>query len=181
MNILKKHLAIILPVGMIVLVLGGIIFYQEQLIRNGQTVILQTRPVDPRDLLKGEYVILRYAIEQDPRVLTLAKRLPDDAPIYVRLKKDKRGVAQILSVSDRAPQSYGTDLYLVGVVNRNRVSFPSIGQFYVPEGAGLPIERLRDKLHVEVVLKDGKARVINLLDEQLNVIDPADYIDSSAR
>ena len=50
--------------------------------------------------------------------------------------------------------------------------------FDVLEGAGRTIERLRDKLHAEVVLKDGKTRVINLLDEQLNVIDLASYIDN---
>ena len=50
-------------------------------------------------------------------------------------------------------------------------------QFYVPEGAGRPIERLRSDLHVEIALKDGEARVVQLLDDELNVIDPTTYLE----
>lgn len=37
-----------------------------QILREGTEVILQTQPVDPRDLLRGDYVVLRYDISQLP-------------------------------------------------------------------------------------------------------------------
>jgi uncharacterized membrane-anchored protein len=37
-----------------------------QILRDGTEVTLQTRPVDPRDLLRGDYVVLRYDISQLP-------------------------------------------------------------------------------------------------------------------
>ena len=57
------------------IVLGSIIFlqilslvvfviYQESLKDTGTKVVLQTIPVDPRDLLRGEYVALRYEISE---------------------------------------------------------------------------------------------------------------------
>ena len=45
-----------------VLSLVGFVIYQESLKDTGTKVILQTIPVDPRDLLRGEYVDLRYDI-----------------------------------------------------------------------------------------------------------------------
>ncbi|MQG38864.1 MAG: GDYXXLXY domain-containing protein [SAR202 cluster bacterium] len=45
-----------------VLSLVGFVIYQENLKGTGRKIILQTIPVDPRDLLRGEYVDLRYEI-----------------------------------------------------------------------------------------------------------------------
>ena len=38
------------------------VIYQENLKGSGTKVVLQTIPIDPRDLLRGEYVDLRYEI-----------------------------------------------------------------------------------------------------------------------
>ena len=37
-----------------------------QILRDGKEVTLQSRPVDPRDLLRGDYVVLGYDISQLP-------------------------------------------------------------------------------------------------------------------
>ena len=38
------------------------VIYQENLKDMGTKIVLQTIPIDPRDLLRGEYVDLRYEI-----------------------------------------------------------------------------------------------------------------------
>ena len=38
------------------------VIYQENLKGTGTKIVLQTIPIDPRDLLRGEYVDLRYEI-----------------------------------------------------------------------------------------------------------------------
>ena len=38
------------------------VIYQENLKGSGTKIVLQTTPIDPRDLLRGEYVDLRYEI-----------------------------------------------------------------------------------------------------------------------
>jgi GDYXXLXY protein len=39
---------------------------RTRILREGTEVTLQTRPVDPRDLLRGDYVVLGYDISQLP-------------------------------------------------------------------------------------------------------------------
>jgi len=39
---------------------------QERALAVGQVILLETRPVDPRDLLRDDYVILNYKISNIP-------------------------------------------------------------------------------------------------------------------
>jgi len=41
------------------------IFEKEQLLANGQVVLLKLAPVDPRSLIQGDYMALRYALADD--------------------------------------------------------------------------------------------------------------------
>ncbi len=47
----------------------GTVFVQERALRDGAVILLETRPVDPRDLLRGDYVILNYKISTIPAKL----------------------------------------------------------------------------------------------------------------
>lgn len=62
-----------LRLKLLLLVLGlqatwmlGTTLVQENLLRHGKVVLLETRPVDPRDLLRGDYLILNYKISEVP-------------------------------------------------------------------------------------------------------------------
>ena len=49
----------------VILVLLNISIYdREQTIANGETLFLELAPVDPRSLMQGDYMQLRYAIER---------------------------------------------------------------------------------------------------------------------
>jgi len=41
------------------------IYEKEQIINNGQKFLLELAPVDPRSLMQGDYMRLRYAMERD--------------------------------------------------------------------------------------------------------------------
>ena len=45
----------------------GTAFTQERVLRVGQLIMLETQPVDPRDLLRGDFVRLNYPISNVPR------------------------------------------------------------------------------------------------------------------
>ncbi len=67
----------------------GTTFFQESLLRNGKLVLLETRPVDPRDLLRGDYLILNYKISDVPlRLFTpgTTNAPPGGETIYVLLE-----------------------------------------------------------------------------------------------
>lgn len=171
-NSLKKHGVFIGAVLVIIIVLGGFIYTQETILRDGETTILKTRPVDPRDLLRGEYVILNYAISADEKVQKLAVGMPDESFIYIMLDEDEDGIGYVSDVSTVRPATSESTLWITGEVRRGRVHFPTLEQYFVSEGAGHSIEAMRDDIHVEVVIKDGHARVTQLLDAELNPIDP---------
>lgn len=56
----KLMLLLALPVFAI---LNYGIYAKENIIKNGETVLLELAPVDPRSLMQGDYMRLRYAIE----------------------------------------------------------------------------------------------------------------------
>ena len=58
----KLKIILVLIIVLQILSLVGFVIYQESLKDTGTKIILQTIPVDPRDLLRGEYVDLRYEI-----------------------------------------------------------------------------------------------------------------------
>jgi uncharacterized membrane-anchored protein len=172
----KNHLIFAGAIVTIVLIVGGLIYQQEKILQEGSMTILETRPVDPRDLFRGEYVILRYAIEDDEKIKEEATRLQTGDTLFIKLVEDENGVASVSEVSDMSPDSF-EGLWIAGEVSGSRVRFPSLEQFYVPEGAGRSIENFRSDLHVEVVLKEGEARVTGLLDGSLNKIDPESFLE----
>ena len=63
---LKFRLAFLVIVGAQVLLLLGLIADREYTLRAGVDVVLETLPIDPRSLLQGDYVVLRYEIAQIP-------------------------------------------------------------------------------------------------------------------
>ena len=113
----------------------------------GHRVLLETRPVDPRDFLRGDYVILDYKISDVPEELLPGEVFQEDDkydakyPVYVTLGLDSGGVASVSGISPRRPSD---GIYLKGRLGRSWADRYSIdyglGAYYVPEGTGLELE-----------------------------------------
>jgi uncharacterized membrane-anchored protein len=129
---------------------------------NGKTVLLKVVPVDPRDYLRGDFVVLSYEIS----TLNLDKiqhkdiQLNYNDTVYVRLEKGEK-FWNALAVEKNKPDN-NSELWLKGMVEYNsnknivRIKY-GIEQFFVPENTGLNLERQsRDKISVEIsVAKSG--------------------------
>ena len=50
------------------------IYQKEQIKSNGETVFLELAPIDPRSLMQGDYMRLRYAIERNNQGQVQGKR-----------------------------------------------------------------------------------------------------------
>jgi len=76
-----------------VLVLGILnygIYEKEQIKSRGETLLLKLAPVDPRSLMQGDYMRLRYAIERDiPKELARKQEKRG----YMVILPDEKGVA----------------------------------------------------------------------------------------
>lgn len=83
-------------VAVLALTNGGI-WQKEQLIRHGQAVLLELAPVDPRSLMQGDYMTLRFGLPsevQAPQQGLLRSQRP-----RVRLQLDDSGVARLLPLA----------------------------------------------------------------------------------
>lgn len=154
--------------------LVSMIVGRAMVLRNGQEVVLSVEPVDPRDLLRGDYVILSYNISRLPLRLFAAPR-PESggkATVYVRLKADENGIFQPIAArfSERVETASAEDeVDIRGEarwgwnVAQQFVSVRyGIERFYVPEGEGREIERdLRERsFRMNVAVdSDGTAQI----------------------
>ncbi|MGO4562909.1 GDYXXLXY domain-containing protein [Rhizobiales bacterium 3FA27D7] len=161
--------------------LSWIIAGRAAILRNGTEVLLKVEPIDPRDLLRGDYVSLGYEISRIP--VKLVADIPTDRTataderILVRLHKDQdgywRAVAAFLGKPTTPPATDEADIAarLVGgsSLEPDATLSPDYGidRFYLPEGEGRAIEkdmRVRP-FGVRVVLaKDGTAQIKALMD-----------------
>ena len=89
---------------------------KEFTLRTGKEILLKTVPVDPRDLFRGDYVILRYEISRldSNHIAADYTDFKIGEKIYVALKKeDGYGVASKLFRN--SPK--GEELFLKGACN----------------------------------------------------------------
>ncbi len=154
--------------------LAWMIQARADILRNGREVRLEVEPVDPRDLLRGDYVRLGYDMSILPK--TLFSTLPEHAlaegtPILVDLEADDEGLHQPVAVhlSDNAPLP---DLTVVRVRGTLASSSPlssdmlrlryGIERFYLPEGEGMAIEadmRMRSFYVIAAVSAAGQVQI----------------------
>ncbi|WP_233235951.1 GDYXXLXY domain-containing protein [Bordetella sp. LUAb4] len=143
------------------------IWQREQLLAHGQVVRLELASRDPRSLLQGDYMDLRFAAAQ--AVGTLQESLPAavgvlHAPLidaYVVLRPDDHGVAQPVRVQ-AAPQPHDAQ----EVVLRYRLRADGVrivtNAYFFPEGQG---DRYVGARYGELRVDDsGTGLLVNLLD-----------------
>jgi len=140
------------------LLFSGFILYKEYTLRTGTEVVLKTMPVDPRDLFRGDYVVLNYEIS----TLDLDE-VPAEDPyfnyndrIYLALAlEDGYGVPKKVYRNPPDDELYikGTVKELIydwgedenGLITEEshikeiRVEY-GIESYFVPEGRGIEIE-----------------------------------------
>ena len=129
-------------VGCQLLVLAGLIAHKQITLVTGTTVLLKTVPVDPRDMFRGDYVVLRYEISRIDGWRLGSQPCRKRDAVYVTLQKQGR-LHTVRSVS-RTPPDDGT-LFIKGHVTDAAPASVSveygIESYFVPEGKGHDLER----------------------------------------
>lgn len=93
---------VILLTGLLLLVgVNYSIWQKERLLAHGTVVFLELAPVDPRSLMQGDYMALRFAIEN------VAAPLPEQSDGFLILKRDDRGVGFFERFDNGAPLADG--------------------------------------------------------------------------
>lgn len=161
----KKKLFIGIGIFWIV-IFGGFIAVKEYTLITGEEVLLRTRPVDPRDLFRGDYVILSYEISRiDTEGLSFqGNDFEEGDNIYVLLEIDNDKIGSLAGVRKSKP-SEGT--FIKGTVksksNTRLIIEYGIESYFVPEGKGKEIERNLRNMYVKVAIDDFGTAVIKSL------------------
>ena len=187
MNKRAKNIFLLIIVIQILSILG-FSFSQEIILRTGQEVILETNPVDPRDVFRGEYINLRYEIstlsskqccfelfEQDQR-----EEVDYGETIYVYLEPiEERWIATKASTTQK-DKSNPVDVIIKGRISSIESHCPEtipdetckekeysieygIESYFVPEGQGQTIEQSQNLKVIARVNSRGIAKISNLI------------------
>ena len=123
------RVALLIAVALLQLAVPSwMIFEQEQTLRLGTEYKFQTEPVDPYDLFRGRYVALRFKAEQFGH--EKEAELPDNAKVYVAVKTNAEGFAEVESVS-LTPLS-ADNVFQATIQWGNHLSFP-FNRYYMEE------------------------------------------------
>lgn len=155
-----------LAVGLQLVVLGAMIVHQARPLVTGDTILLRVVPVDPRDLFRGDYVILSYdfsRVSPGGGILGLPRtgynrRDWQGRTVYVSLAAEPDGRHWRADKYSTTRPASGK--FLRGTITGyNRIEC-GIESYYVQEGTGREYEQaIRNrKLSAEVaVTADGQA------------------------
>lgn len=149
-----------------VIVLAGVnyeIYHKEQLLTEGTTILLELAPVDPRSLIQGDYMILRYKIA---RLQALYEAKKDG---YLVIEQNEQHIAQFKRIYDEnTPLEAGMLLLRF----RKRGSEIRLGaeSFFFQEGHAKYYENAR---YGEIkVASSGESILVGLRDAELKPLRP---------
>ena len=156
--------------GLFLVLFAWSVMQKERLLASGDQIILALRPVDPRSLMQGDYMVLRLAIENDIRH-SLYGLSDDDRALakgvaVVEVEKDKPARFKRL---DNGSSLTDGEKRLVFRGREGEIQVSS-GAFFFQEGHGKAYERARFALLR--VDGSGNGLITALLDERMEIIRP---------
>ncbi|MFA5157000.1 MAG: GDYXXLXY domain-containing protein [Candidatus Omnitrophota bacterium] len=166
---MKKKIIILATAILWLAIAMAAVISRQQILNTGKVVVLETAPVDPRDFLRGDYVVLNYRISR----LDLGKikspmpyYYPGEA-VYVQLEQKGKFWEPVAAYPQKDASLEG--VFIKGKVknhyyNQTLVVNYGIESYFVPEGEGKDIEdnmqRGKNPLSVEVAIAPSGAALI---------------------
>jgi uncharacterized membrane-anchored protein len=159
-----RRLFILAAVFLQMLVLVLMAGEREHILANGRLIHLRTAPIDPRDLLRGDYVRLNYEISRigADRIEGAGKETPlkKGTPVYVVLKEGSNGLYDLGHARLQKPNDgiflKGRTLYPHHTLQTGQPLWMAYGieAYFVEQGAGVEIEKRRgDRAGMQVPLE----------------------------
>jgi uncharacterized membrane-anchored protein len=177
--IIAGVIAVCFLIGTLALMIEG----RAAILRDGTEIVLRVEPIDPRDLMRGDYVRLSYgggvsSIDSN----LVAGDWPDEdtvSPVWLVLAPDGEGIFTTRSVRFSAPAELADDEVALkskpvrifvpepsGRINQIPTLTFGIERYYVPEGEGLEIEKARNEGRTTVAIRvsdAGEAQIARLM------------------
>jgi uncharacterized membrane-anchored protein len=131
--------AIVIAAGLAILVLVNFSIYsREQLLSGGSVVLLQLAPVDPRSLMQGDYMALRFAVANEIRSRVGKEEAHDG---HVVLALDEKRVGSFARIDDGRPLA-ANEVRMHYRLRDGRIKFAT-NAFFFQEGEAQRYENAR--------------------------------------
>lgn len=161
--------------------LGKIVYDRQTLLHHGREITLQVIPVDPRDLFRGDYVTLGYALTPiKPATLDAATDvagLTKGDVVYVTIRQSVDESWQVRSLAPRYPTTTADGDVVMKARIQNRFGIAGsaddaidvrfgIERYFVPEGTGTALEaKVRDNTIKSIIAvgRDGSVGIKGLV------------------
>ncbi|CAN5319402.1 hypothetical protein BH11PSE10_BH11PSE10_13620 [soil metagenome] len=149
------------------IVANGAIWQKEQLIAEGRPVFVALAPVDPRSLMQGDYMRLRFALPEEVSAPLVGWDETHRPHLTARL--DARRVATLLRLNDAAaPLDEGEILLQLTPKDGRWILVTDAWFFREGEAARFAAARFGEFR----VLPDGRALLVGVADQNLQPIRP---------
>jgi uncharacterized membrane-anchored protein len=162
---MKKYQWFILLLNLVLLLayFNYSVVKKEELLKDGQLVLLELAPVDPRSLMQGDYMALRYSISENIDYENYEK-MPKRGYCVVRI--DSNGIAEkVRFQKDKTPLNDGEYIINYTLSGNWRINV-NIGaeSFFFQEGQAEKYEKA--KYGGIKIDNNGNSLLIGLYDEQ---------------
>lgn len=146
----------VILIGVVVLqlavILSLVVRYEWRLWR-GAPIVLETVPVDPRDLFRGDYVDLDYNIDLPEGLEDALSKDCQKRDAWMILSRSETAVSEFIRLEFAPPQTLSEQEAALKVQEKcgTIVFDESIRRYYVPEGSGRALE---------ASVRDGRLTVV---------------------
>lgn len=105
---MKKYKRVVILINLIILLgfFNNSILQNEKLLSEGQLILLEFAPVDPRSLMQGDYMIVRYAISN----FIYSDSIPKRGFCVVGLEEN--GVAETIRIHENNKPIYDNEFLI---------------------------------------------------------------------
>ncbi len=134
---------------------GTFILYLSWPLLTGETIVLDTRPVDPFDIFRGQYLTIGYEIASVPAI----EGAKEGETVYVALREDEEEIWRYKDASLVRPKGMFIKGEITSISGENMRIEYGIEQYFFERNAKVATRNMT----VEVRVSNGKARISQLL------------------
>lgn len=172
---LSRQNKFLLAIGLQLLVLCAIMLFKVSVLKGGDEVMLKIRPMDPRDILRGDYVTFQYDINEVRLSDFNYAPVRNGDTVFVPLVRNGAYWSVACCVSKAKPPSSqiiflkgavasggeqgannGTDAFRRPLPSRNIQVVYGMEDYFIPEGAGQGGQRFNNASAKVMVDENGR-------------------------
>lgn len=165
---MTKQAKFILAIALQAIIILAIIIFKMSVLTGGTDVLLKIAPVDPRDMLRGDYATFQYDISNLDSYISGGQQIRNGDTIYVVLRQiGKYYFAQ--NVQKTKPTDGG--IFIKGTVSSGGVETGNsrthvvygVEDYFIPEGKGQGFSFWNKEAAARVVVDENGNAVLKQL------------------